>query len=649
MAEGVLFNIAEGIIGRLGSHAFQEVGLIWGVKDELQMLQQMVTQLQAVLLDAEQKQANNQVKLWLQSLEDVVYDADDVLDVFYCEAQRRQMVPGNNKISNQVRIFFSSSNQLAFRRKIGHKIKHIKERLNVIATLRTNFHLEEGFEETQHITRERETYSFVPMEKIIGRDEDKRAVIQLLLDTISEENVSTISIVGFGGLGKTVLAQLVFNDKEVQKHFDLKMWICVSNVFELSIIVKKIIESATNETPKSLSMDQLQKKLREKINGKRYLLVLEDVWNQNREKWLGLKELLMGGAKGSRILITTRCKIVAEVSDTAKAYALRGLDEKQSCLFPSGYEISVGNLVKLWVAQGFIKSSDQNECLEDVGYGYFMELLWRSFFHEETKDDFGTMISCKMHDVMNALAISVSGTVSTIIDQNRENFVEKCRHVSLNFPVKLSKWKIPSSLLKANKIRSLLFLRECLWYSDDEKGLSESFCNTISSYLKSLRMLSLNGLGFTTVPKCLSKMQQLRYLNLGHNRMTRLPNWVVKLQNLQTLDLSACYNLMELPRDLKKMINLRHLMLTDCDSLTHMPCGLGELMCLRTLDRFVLCRQDSSIKRFSAGLGELKKLNKLRGRLEIANLGHGKDVSESNVASIMKRETASLFTDFTME
>lgn len=736
MAERVLFNITEGIIRSLGSHAFQEIGLIWGVRDELQMLQQIVTQVKAVLLNAEQKQANNQVKVWLQSLEDVVYDADDVLDVFYCEAQRRQLVPGKNKISNQVCIFFSSSNQLAFRRKIGRKIKHIKERLNVIASLRTNFHLEERFEETQLITRERETSSFVRVENIIGRDEDKKAVVQLLLDPISKENVSTISIVGLGGLGKTALAQLVFNDEVVQKHFVLKMWICVSDVFELSVIVKKIIESATNKTPdQNLGMERLQKNLREKIDGKRYLLVLDDVWNEDGEKWLSLKDLLMGGAKGSRILITTRSQRVAEVSDTAKPYTLRGLDEQQSwslfkkmafkeekepenaeikdiaeeiarkcggvplairlvgrmlygkheegdwlafknnklsqisqkdnkilptlklsydvlpshlkhcfaycSLFPPDYEIDVEELVKLWMAQGFIKSSNQNECPEDIGYGYFKELLWRSFFQEETKGEFGMIKSCKMHDLMNELAISVSGSVSTIIDENRENFDEKYRHVSLNFRVYLSEWKIPSSLLKANKIRSFLFLRQVSWLSIDEKGISELFCNTICSNFKSLRMLSLNGLGLRRVPKCLSKMKQLRCLNLGYSGMKRLPNWVVKLQNLQTLDLSGCRDLEELPRDLKNMINLRHLMLRGCHSLSHMPCGLGELMCLRTLNRFVLSRRQD---KDSAGLGELKKLKELRGQLWISNLRHGKDVSESNVANIMneKRHLASL-------
>ncbi|XP_050153915.1 putative disease resistance protein RGA3 [Malus sylvestris] len=323
MAEGVLFNIAEGIIGRLGSLAFQEIGLICGVQDEFNKLQQTVAEFQAVLLDAEQKQANNEVKVCLQRIEDAVYEADDVLDEFNAEAQRRQMVPGNTKLSKKVRLFFSSSNQLVFGLKMGHKVKNINKRLSEVASRRPN-DLKDNREDTRFIKRERVTHSFVPKENIIGRDEDKKAIIQLLLDPISTENVSTISIVGFGGLGKTALAQLIFNDKEIQKHFELKIWTCVSNVFELDIVVKKILQSEHN------GIEQLQNDLRKKVDGKKYLLVLDDVWNEDPEKWRSLKYLLMAGEKGSRILITTRSKIVATISDTTKPYTLRGLNEEQS-------------------------------------------------------------------------------------------------------------------------------------------------------------------------------------------------------------------------------------------------------------------------------------------------------------------------------
>ena len=75
-------------------------------------------------------------------------------------------------------------------------------------------------------------------------DDDKMVILEQLLNTKIKENVSVIPIVGIGGLGKTTLAQLVFNDDKVQQHFELRMWVCVSHAFEVKLIIKKIIESA---------------------------------------------------------------------------------------------------------------------------------------------------------------------------------------------------------------------------------------------------------------------------------------------------------------------------------------------------------------------------------------------------------------------
>ncbi|XP_020411991.1 disease resistance protein RGA2-like [Prunus persica] len=732
MAEGVLFNIAEGIIGRLGSLVLQEIALPWGVKDELRKLKEKVAQLQAVLLDAEQKQAKeNEVKVWLESVEDAVYEADDVLDEFYIEARWRQMVPGNNKVSKQVCIFFSSSNQLVFGLKMGHKIKDLNKRLHEISSNRTFGQLERNREDVEFVRRERVSHSFVPEGKIIGRDVEKGEIIQLLLDldpisTKNTENVSTISIVGFGGMGKTALAQFVFNDEKVQKHFEPKMWTCVSNSFQLDTLVQKILKTDM------FDMDQLQNELRKKIDGKRYLLVLDDVWNDNREKWLALKDLLMGGGKGSKILITTRSEKVAKITDTSQPYNLRGLSEEQSwylfkkmafqegkepesstikaigegiarkcqgvplairtigrmlytrdpetewlafknnklstirqeendilptlqlsydvlpshlkhcfaycSLFPPDYEIPVVKLIKLWVAQGFVKSSNPNECLEDVGYEYYNELVWRSFFQEEEKDEFGIIKSCRMHDLMNELAVKVAGEGSTIIDRNKTDFDERLLDVSFNFNVASSEWKIPTSLLESNKLRTFLFLRKG-W------GMSfhKSFCAIIASNFKSLRMLSLNELGVTKLPKCLRKMKHLRYLDLSGNPIKRLPNWIVKLQNLETLDLNSCLLLVELPRDIKKLINLRHLILANCDNLAWIPRGLGELTRLRTLNNFVLS-ENKSMLRDSAGLSELGKLKNLRGELEIKNLRCEQNImSELNYDCAVLKEKRHLY------
>jgi predicted AAA+ superfamily ATPase len=97
------------------------------------------------------------------------------------------------------------------------------------------------------INSDRETYSFVPEEDVIGREDDKKAIIERLFYDNVEENISIIPIVGIGGLGKTTLAQLIYNDENVKKEFELKLWICISDNFDVKKIVKQILESLKDE------------------------------------------------------------------------------------------------------------------------------------------------------------------------------------------------------------------------------------------------------------------------------------------------------------------------------------------------------------------------------------------------------------------
>ena len=218
MAEAILFGLAQKMIENLGSQTFQEIGSLWGVKGELEKIKNTVSSIQAVLLDAAEKQSHDhQVKDWLQKLNDAVYEADDLLSEFSTEAMRRRAVSGN-KVTKEVRTFFSKSNQLAFRGKMSSKIKAMRQKLNAIAEDRKNFRLEEYHVETNVVSRKREpTHSFVREEKVIGREIDRKAIIELLLDSNVKENVSVIPIVGIGGLGKTTLAQYVYNDEKVKK------------------------------------------------------------------------------------------------------------------------------------------------------------------------------------------------------------------------------------------------------------------------------------------------------------------------------------------------------------------------------------------------------------------------------------------------
>ncbi|XP_039044410.1 putative disease resistance protein RGA3 [Hibiscus syriacus] len=331
MAEGIAFEIAGWLICELSSHVMEQLGLWWNFKDDLDDLKSTFSDIKDVLLDAEKQSVTREsVKKWLAKLKDAMYDVDDMLDDVRTEALRKNLMSGN-KFTKEVRVCFSRSNPFIYGLKMGRKIKAIKARFTSIQSQANMLNLvqrDHPVETSFMDKRRQQSHSFVSKGEIIGRDDDKAALLRLLLEFQSEENVYVIPIVGIGGLGKTALAQLVYNDEMVKNHFELRIWVCVSDVFYVRTIVENIIKSVTDQEPgKNLEMDQLQKQLRDKIDGKKYLLVLDDIWNEERELWISLKKLLMGGAKGSRIIVTTRSTRVAKVTSKCQPHVLRGLSD----------------------------------------------------------------------------------------------------------------------------------------------------------------------------------------------------------------------------------------------------------------------------------------------------------------------------------
>ncbi|XP_034703506.1 putative disease resistance protein RGA1 [Vitis riparia] len=234
--------------------------------------------LQAVLDDAEQRQIREKaVKRWLDDLKALAYDIEDVLDEFEAEAKRPSSVQGPQTSS-------SSSGKVS-----------------------------------------------------LWRDGDKEKIIELLLsdELATADKVQVIPIVGMGGVGKTTLAQIIYNDKRVGDKFDFRLWVCVSDQFHLVGITKAILESVPEHSShNSNTLQSLQHSLQKELNGKKFFLVLDDIWNENPDIWSTLQAPLKAGAQGSVIIATTRNEQVASIMRTASSYHLNELlDEHCWSLF----------------------------------------------------------------------------------------------------------------------------------------------------------------------------------------------------------------------------------------------------------------------------------------------------------------------------
>ncbi|KAE8098762.1 hypothetical protein FH972_016801 [Carpinus fangiana] len=183
MAE-LAFGIIGNVIEKVGYVAYQEFGLALGFKSNLKKLARTMSIIREVLLDAEKKQASDRLlRIWIGQLNDVLHDAEDVLDEIQYQALRKQAVATYGSTSTKVRHFFSSSMTRAFPFKLAHKIKGIRERLDEIAADKDQFNLTKQHEDWRimHRLRDTDSISFVHPSTVIGRDEAKENIINLLM------------------------------------------------------------------------------------------------------------------------------------------------------------------------------------------------------------------------------------------------------------------------------------------------------------------------------------------------------------------------------------------------------------------------------------------------------------------------------------
>uniref|UniRef100_A0A2K1R6J7 Uncharacterized protein n=1 Tax=Populus trichocarpa TaxID=3694 RepID=A0A2K1R6J7_POPTR len=328
MADAIVSAVASAILEKLRLLVLKEVGLARGLDTELENLASTFAMVQAVLQDAEEKQWKSKaLEIWLRLLKDAAYDVDDVLDEFEIEAQRHRL---QRDAKNRLRSFFTPGHgPLLFRLKKVHKLKIVRAKLDAIANKKNMFDLTPRAGDIAAGTYDwRLTNSLVNESEICGRRKEKEELLNILLS--NDDDLPIYAIWGMGGLGKTTLAQLVYNEERVIQQFGLRIWVCVSTDFDLRRLTRAIMETIDGASCDLQELDPLLQRLLQKLTGKKFLLVLDDVWEDYTDRWSKLKEVLSCGAKGSAIIVTTRNDMVARRMAATLVQPMERLSEEDS-------------------------------------------------------------------------------------------------------------------------------------------------------------------------------------------------------------------------------------------------------------------------------------------------------------------------------
>nr|UBY07256.1 NBS-LRR disease resistance protein [Dasypyrum villosum] len=476
---------------------------------------------------------------------------------------------------------------------------------------------------------------------LVGIEDNMRLLTGWLYSEEPENIVITVS--GMGGLGKSTLVSNVYEREKI--NFPAHAWIIVSQVYTVDALLRKLLwKIGYTEQPLSAGIDKmdvhdLKKEIQQRLKNRKYLIVLDDVWEQ--DVYFQLHDALQD-LPGSRIIITTRNDHVARICSRTRLLELQPLSkshafdlfctmafynrEDRMCptdlemiassivdkchglplaiviigsmlssrqgfdfwkqtynqlpselldnehvqailnlsyhdlsgdlrncflycgLFPVDYPMACGSLMRLLVAEGFV-SSKENSTPEEVAERCLMELIHRNMLEVLEHDELGRASTCKMHDIVRDLAISVAKEQRFASAYNYDTMLHMDKDVRR---LSLCGWEDNTALkLKLPHLRTLLLLGVI----SPSPGMLSSILSE-SSYLT---VLELQDSEITEVPAALGDLFNLQYIGLRRTNIKSIPESIENLSNLQTIDVKQT-RIEKLPRGLVKIKKLRHLL-----------------------------------------------------------------------------------------
>uniref|UniRef100_K3ZDG9 AAA+ ATPase domain-containing protein n=1 Tax=Setaria italica TaxID=4555 RepID=K3ZDG9_SETIT len=630
-------GVMNSLLAKLSALVEGRYDLLGGMKCDITFLRDELSSMNALLEKlATAEKLDTQAKVWRDNIRELSYDIEDCIDIFMHKLNRGDPQAGfANKIIDKIKKLWS-------RYQISNQIQELKARVVEESERRLRYKYDESIPIVGKIKIDpRLPALYVEAEKLVGFDGPIQKVIDLLMKDDKTQQLKVVSIVGFVGLGKTTLANQVYH--KIKGQFDCTAFVSVSR----SPIIKKILRDLLTElgsnTDASDDERQLINELREYLQDKRYLIIVDDIWSTIA--WEFVQSALPESNLRSRIITTTRHSDVAKSCCSSYEGYIHNIqplsDQDSKMLFnkrvflserpcpPHLEEVSLAIIQKChdqWEqVRDSMVSGHNSHLVQDILLLSYYDLpyhltscfLYLSIFPEDCKISKEKLIWRWIAEGF------IPDVIGQTLDQIGDNYFNDLINRSLIQPIDI----MYDGTARACRIHDMvldLIISLCT-EQNFVTVVDEQVYKWSTNKIRRLSLLS-SFLENDVLQEIMNKCSQ--YLEIGCPSITELPEKIGDLQYLQTLDIQGS-KIEKLPPTIG---NLKHLVRLLVDFNIELPDEIGDLQALRMLSHAF---SYDSVK-FLEQLRRLINLRVLLIRLHDSNeLGyHGKAKYQHGLQSL---------------
>ncbi|KAJ1260689.1 hypothetical protein BS78_10G251500 [Paspalum vaginatum] len=334
----VALSLGEGALARIGTEVVEAAPILTDFEHSMRQVEGELSVLQAFVGQVRARGAGGDgaFRAWLDQVRDVAHEVEDVVDeCAYLTAQAAAADAGGSFFKRK----FRQVRSFAAWQRLPVQISQVEARIRRVAEMRSRYGIEVGgvdrgntLQNSSQILSMSDSAYLTDSSEIVGHAGEIGRLTQWLLE--EKQDRTLISILGMGGLGKTTIASSVYKNQKIRRAFNCCAWVTVTQTYQVEELLREIVTQLTEQRASVATgfMTMSRMRLIEMIQGylrdKKYLIVLDDVWD--KDAWLLLNHAFVRNNCRSKVLITTRRKDVSYLAVQDRAIELETLNYAES-------------------------------------------------------------------------------------------------------------------------------------------------------------------------------------------------------------------------------------------------------------------------------------------------------------------------------